>query len=115
MTPEGAKAYDDLVTKKDKREQWQSVLTTAGLAALPVRGRVIHGSSCWAAGGGVSSLAGIAPELTAPSLPVTSQPPNRPGRHSGLEAAGGIGTLGRWWCRNAWGFEALSLWQCCSS
>ena len=80
MTPEGAKAYDDLVTKKDKREQWQSVLTTAGLAALPFAAASFMAPAAGAAGGGVSSLAGIAPELTAPCpLPVvTSQPPKSP-------------------------------------
>ena len=35
------------MTQKDKREQWQSLLTTAGLAALPFAGCVLHGSSCW--------------------------------------------------------------------
>ena len=114
MTPEGAKAYDDLVTKKDKREQWQSVLTTAGLAALPFAAASFMAPAAGAAGGGVSSLAGIAPELTAPLSTAGSDLAASQialGGIPGLEAAGGIGTLGAGGVGTlgGMGFEAPSL------
>ena len=114
MTPEGAKAYDDLVTQKDKREQWQSLLTTAGLAALPFAAASFMAPATGAAGGGVSSLAGIAPELTAPLSTAGSDLAASQialGGIPGLEAAGGIGTLGAGGVGTlgGMGFEAPSL------
>ena len=67
MTPQGRKAYDDLVTQKDKSaSSGRASLTAAGLAALPFAAASFMAPAAGAAGGGVSSLAGIAPDGRPP-------------------------------------------------
>ena len=118
MTPEGAKAYDDLVTKKGQARAVAEPPDDCRACCTPVRGRVIHGSSCWGGRWWCSSLAGIAPELTAPCpLPVvTSQPPKSP--WAAFLALGLLEALGRLARvvseRSAgWGLRPRHFLQCC--
>ena len=116
MSQEGAKAYDDLLTKKNNREGWQGVLTTAGLAALPfAAASFMAPAATGTLGGGaagVEALGGIAPELAAPLSTAGSDLAASQialGGIPGLEAAGGVGTLGGMGTLGGLGFEAPAL------
>lgn len=111
MSQEGAKAYDDLVTARNKKDQLNSVLTVAGLAALPFAAASFMApgvGTLGAAETGVTSLAapsglslGAAPAIDYAALSVPGL--EGLGGASAIGAEAGIGTLG------GMGFEAPSL------
>lgn len=111
MTQEGARAYDDLLTKKNRADDLSNVITTASLAALPFAASAFMApatGTLGAAGGeAVTSLAspsglGLAPSAITPEVLASITAPVA-GIEAGSLGAGAVGAL------SGLGYEAPSL------
>lgn len=110
MTPEGAQAYDDMITRRNHKDDLGNVLTTAALAAAAFGGAGLMNPASGAGTGTLSSLGFEPPSLMGSTGLSLGAPAaidyaalSIPELAAAGGTAGGIGTLG------SMGFEAPSL------